>query len=263
MHTLGKGQVLQHPSSGHPSLPDPPEGAACRAGTVLLTHRTLGFFPFPLPGSCRCLPVPGSCRGPQCGRAAMAAVPPLCRETPRSGSSAIIKQLPGAGERGRCRPCPAAPALSAGRAETKAPVRCHSRSPRSATAAAGRAAPSCSTRPKNSLWCPRCGGQQLQGNSHILLPPSPSCCSVTSSKPEGKNMAGLRSAHSCWAGLTHGSSQACSQLSEHRQGFSSTVSSGACRGDIALPRCSSRGKINIFHPISLFYRLYAPKESRG
>lgn len=158
MHTLGKGQVLQHPSSGHPSLPDPPEGAACRAGTVLLTHRTLGFFP--LPGSCRCLPVPGSCRGPQCGRAAMAAVPPLCRETPRSGSSAIIKRLPGAGERGRCRPCPAAPALSAGRAETKAPVRCHSRSPRSATAAAGRAAPSCSTRPKNSLWCPRCGHHQ-------------------------------------------------------------------------------------------------------
>lgn len=152
----GKGAATAAPQLRSPIPPrDSPEAAACRPGTVLLTRRALGFFfPFPLAGSCRCLPVPGSCRGPQCGRAGGHGC--------GAWSSAIIKQLPGAGERGRCRPCPVAPALSAGRAQTKAPVRCHSRSPRSATAAAGRAAPSCSTRPKDSFWCPRCGHRGVQ-----------------------------------------------------------------------------------------------------
>ncbi|XP_027581775.1 uncharacterized protein LOC113990481 [Pipra filicauda] len=95
--TLGRErQVLQHPSSGHPSLPSPPEGAARRAGTALLTHRTTSSFPIPPPASCQVPPcareLPGvGGAGPQCGRAAMAAVPP---PPPRGRSSAVIKELP-------------------------------------------------------------------------------------------------------------------------------------------------------------------------
>lgn len=130
MQTPGKGQEPQHPSSVHPSLPDPPEGAACRAGTVLLTHRTLSFFPF-LP-SCQELP---GLRGRSAGGRPWLRCLPRAGKAPRA-SSATTKHLPGL----RARPLPSLPG-GGGRAGTKAPVRCHSWSLCSATAAAGRAAP--------------------------------------------------------------------------------------------------------------------------
>lgn len=61
---------------------------------MLLTHRTLIFFPFlpsPLPGSCRCPAVPGSRRG--CG----AAVRAWLRCLPRAGQTgARPSSVPGA-----------------------------------------------------------------------------------------------------------------------------------------------------------------------
>lgn len=90
-HTLGRGsRYSSTPAQAtHPSTPlhDPPDGASCRAGTILLTHRTPGLLPpSPQPASCghESPRQPGDAgrrlRGCSAGwwpwRADMAAVPP-------------------------------------------------------------------------------------------------------------------------------------------------------------------------------------------
>lgn len=131
-------------SSGHPSLPDPREGAACRAGSVLLlTHLTLAFLSF--------LPSSLELRGRS---AAMAAVPPPRRESTAERELADDQTATGDW---RARPLPSLPG-GEGRAETKAPVRCHScRRVRLQLEPGVQPPPK-----KDSLWCPRCGHQGVQ-----------------------------------------------------------------------------------------------------
>ncbi|XP_072793356.1 uncharacterized protein [Taeniopygia guttata] len=92
-HLEGKQQVLQHPSWGHPSLLEPPEGAACS-----LTAPGASSPSFPLARSRRCLPVPGGC-----GAAVRAA-----GASPAPGKHRELGDNPTAGHRRSPRPATAA-----------------------------------------------------------------------------------------------------------------------------------------------------------
>lgn len=212
---------------------------------LLLTHRTLRFFPF--------LPSSLELRGRS---AAMAAVPP-----PRRESTAELELGDDQIATGdwRARPLPSLPG-GGGRAETKAPARCHScrrvrpqlqlgmqppqknhpmRSPRGADTPRLRS---------------KCDTAQVKWHRRPALPERP--------QPHGAELQGtatsschhhhrvqtmvLRTADSCCAGLTHSSSQ----LSEHRKGCSRTVSfsSPLALAELTLrcPAAQAGGKFTFF-----------------
>lgn len=106
MQTPGKGEVLQHPTPGHPSLSEPRRRSCLQSWDRAAHSPHPDLLPLPSLSSSRELPVPRRAREPPGlrGRSAgVAAVPPPRRA---NRSSAIIGT--GGCERGRCRPCPAA-----------------------------------------------------------------------------------------------------------------------------------------------------------
>ncbi|KAM9615459.1 uncharacterized protein ACIBXB_021887 [Morphnus guianensis] len=88
LNSLGRGgRYRSIPAQvTHPSTPlhNPPDGASCRAGTVLRAHRTpWAPFPFTTPASC------GGASPPGAGRCRSAAAGPQCRlATGQRGSAA-------------------------------------------------------------------------------------------------------------------------------------------------------------------------------
>lgn len=201
-HLEGKEQVPQHPSWGHPSLLEPPEGAACS-----LTAPGASSPSFPLARSRRCLPVPGSRRG--CGAAVRAAgaspAPGKHRElgdnpTPPGLPARPLPSLPGgdkgslvvtAGRRAlpQLQPPKTQPLVSP-MWKTRGAGTPRLRGEVARTASTARVPPAPQGDSRAGLGC--------KGNSRILLPASPACCKA------GGNGLELGAAHPCCSALTHG-----------------------------------------------------------
>lgn len=141
MQTPGKEQVLQHPNSGHPSLPTHSRELPAELGSCCSLTAPWASSPS--------FPLPGSCRGRGCG-AAVRAGGHGCGASPAPGKRELGDHQAAAGG-WRARPLLSLP----GGAGTKARLRCHSCSPCSATAAAGRAAPRKNQPLVSPMWSPR------------------------------------------------------------------------------------------------------------